>query len=49
MNILCKNSINLNQDTEDSLCWSLDFKGDNFTTKLGYKVVFGNMVDGPSF
>jgi hypothetical protein len=35
--LLCENHISLDNDLEDTLCWSRNPKGGFFTAKLGYE------------
>jgi hypothetical protein len=35
--LMCENHILLDNEIEDSLCWSKNHKGGSFTVKLGYK------------
>jgi hypothetical protein len=44
---LCEIFISLDNDIEDSLCWSKNLRGGTFTMKLGYKVWKEDLFTGP--
>jgi len=44
---LCKNFISMDEEANDTLCWSKNTKDGTFTAKLGYKVWQEDNFEGP--
>jgi hypothetical protein len=45
--LLCENFISLDEDSDDSLSWSLNPKNGCYTVKLGYKAWMENRLANP--